>query len=125
VELQMMINIGVINEEQMTNVVELTVDEAIEDIEMRRCHDGITDYMITEDFPDSKQTYKVQDFHINNENDAVCCIDEEGYILEHRCAICAFLKNRIKLIRKFFIGRRELGEVQFVNGRIIIEQIIY
>jgi methyltransferase-like protein len=111
-----MIKEGVIKSDK---IIDITLDEALEDIEMIQLKAGVTDFIITQNVNGKKNSFEIHDLLISNEDQVVVCTDKEGILLKHHCIISAFVKACVNRVRKIFINGKVIGELEFSNGDLI------
>jgi hypothetical protein len=115
-----MINNGVSSK----HIEEITLDEAVEEIEMLRVKDGITDFIITQNVKGITKTFEVHDFEIANEEEVVVCSDENKTLMKRNCIICAFVKACVTKVKKVFNKDKTTGEMVFSNGDTVTLEAI-
>ena len=100
----------------------MTIEEAIDELELLKWQEGITDFIITEKFSKTKE-FIVNNLSIETEDDVVFCWDNNGVIEQHGSILIGFLKHHLLSISKVYNVKNntQYGKFKFKNGTVIIK----
>lgn len=105
-------------------IIELTIEEFAEEVEMLRLEKGVTFLKIDENFNKRGNiTYIVNNLLINIEDDVVTCDDEYHIILSNKYVLLTFLKKCLISIHKVINKGITYIELKFTDGYVKIEII--
>ena len=97
-----------------------TVEEAIDELELLKWQEGITDFVIIEEFSKVKE-FTVSNLSIGTEDNIVFCCDDNGVIDKQGSILIGFLKHHLLSISKIYDNGVRFGLFEFEDGTVTIK----
>lgn len=111
--------------DEVIDVVELSVEEFVDILELCRWEHGIESMCITECFDNYKSTsYVVDNLIMDVNSNFCCCTDERCVILNRKSILMMFLQTSLLLIQKVKTEIMTYVELLFADGMIKIEKYV-
>ena len=102
-------------------VIELTLDECADELELLKFEHGICTLRITENFDRiGLRTYVVNNLQMEFEDDIVYCSDTYNILHKNYCVLMSFLREGVISIKKIIENENSYGEILFKDGNIRI-----
>lgn len=101
-------------------VVNITIEEAIDELELLKWQEGITDFVIIEKFTKVK-IFTVSNLSMETEDDIVFCCDDNGVIEKQGSILIGFLEHHLLSISKIYDKGIKYGLFEFGDGTVVIK----
>lgn len=98
----------------------ITIEEAIDKLELLKWQEGITDFVITEEFSNIKE-FLVSNLSIETEDDIVFCWDDGEEIERQGSILIGFLKHHLLSINKIYDKDIGYDLLEFEDGTVTIK----
>ena len=98
----------------------ITIEEAIDELELLKWQEGITDFVIIEKFTKVK-IFTVSNLSMETEDDIVFCCDDNGIINQQGSILIGFLKHHLLSISKIYDYGVRFGLFEFEDGTVTIK----
>jgi hypothetical protein len=110
---------------QETNNVtsrEMTLEELMEEIELQYLMKGCETCTIHEFFNKNGECiYELKHLSMELDDQFVCCDDENHVLQQRRSVLMIFLKDCLLSVRKVFKQGKAYEELNFKDGKVILE----
>src|SRR5690554_4901164 len=104
----------------MYKITKITIEEAIDELELLKWQDGISNFVIIEEFTRVK-IFTVSNLSMETEDDIVFCCDDNGVIDQQGSILIGFLKHHLLSIRKMYENGIGFGLFEFEDGTVTIK----
>ena len=98
----------------------MTIEEAIDELDLLKWQEGITNFIITEKFSNIKE-FLVSNLSIETEDDIVFCWDDGEEIERQGSILIGFLKECLLEIDKIYDHGVTYDLLKFRNGNVTIK----
>lgn len=100
----------------------ITIEEVIDELELLKWQEGITDFIITEEFTRVK-IFTVANLFIGTEDNIVFCWDDNDVISQQRSILIGFLKHHLLSISKIYDYGTRFGLFKFEDGIVTVRAV--